>query len=200
MVTKSKWVIDTDNSEISFVVNQLKVSKIKGIFNEFDAVVYTNGNSFENAKIDFTLNPSLINTGDKMRDNHLKSAEFFDVENYNRITFISETFAKAEKNETYNLSGYLTIKGITKRLNLKVEFGGIIKDKYNNENAGFSLTGKINRRDYELNWNGFLGTGFGTIGEEVIINCEVELIKKKQALLEENKEIIREKERVFLSY
>lgn len=200
MATKTKWVIDNDNSEISFLVKQLKVSKIKGVFNDFDAVVYTDGNSFENAKIDFSLNPSLINTGDAERDKHLKSAEFFDVEHYSKITFISESFAKSEKNETYTISGYFTIKDITKRLNLKVEFGGIVKDKYNNEKAGFSLTCKINRRDYELNWNGFLGSGIAKMGDEVIINCEVELIKKKQALLEAKKELKKQSKRVFFSY
>lgn len=123
------------------------------------------------------MNPSSIDTGEKKRDEHLKSADFFDIEKNKKITFISDSFEKSGKDNLYNLSGNLTIKGVTRKIKLDVEFGGIMKDPYGNEKAGFTINGKINRKDWGLTWNAALDSGGVLVSDEVSINCEVELLK-----------------------
>lgn len=123
------------------------------------------------------MNPSSIDTGEKKRDEHLKSADFFDIEKNKKITFISDSFEKSGKDNLYNLSGNLTIKGVTRKIKLDVEFGGIMKDPYGNEKAGFTINGKINRKDWGLTWNAALDSGVVMVSDEVSINCEVELLK-----------------------
>jgi len=127
------------------------------------------------------MNPSSIDTGEKKRDEHLKSADFFDIEKNKKITFISDSFEKSGKDNLYNLSGNLTIKGVTRKIKLDVEFGGIMKDPYGNEKAGFTINGKINRKDWGLTWNAALDSGVVMVSDEVSINCEVELLKQKSA-------------------
>ena len=175
--TKTKWVIDPVHSEISFKVKHLMISNVKGTFKEFDATVYTNGEDFSTAAIEFSLNPASIDTGVADRDGHLKSPDFFDVENFNTITFKSGSLSKVD-DEDYELSGEMTIKGITKNLKLAVEFGGVAKDPWGNSKAGFTLTGKINRKDWDLTWNAALEAGGVLVGETVNISCEVQLLKQ----------------------
>jgi polyisoprenoid-binding protein YceI len=127
------------------------------------------------------MNPSSIDTGEKKRDEHLKSAGFFDIEKNKKITFISDSFEKSGKDNLYNLSGNLTIKGVTRKIKLDVEFGGIMKDPYGNEKAGFTINGKINRKDWGLTGNAALDSGGVMVSDEVSINCEVELLKQKSA-------------------
>jgi polyisoprenoid-binding protein YceI len=179
MKNETKWSIDPAHTEISFKVKHLMISTVSGVFREFGATIYTNANDFESAKIDFWMNPSSVDTNEEKRDGHLKSPDFFDVEKYKKITFISDSFEKSGDGNLFKLGGKLTVKGITKGIVLDVEFGGIIKDPYGNEKAGFSINGKINRKDWELNWNAMLETGGVMVSDEVRINCEVELLKQK---------------------
>jgi polyisoprenoid-binding protein YceI len=179
MKNETKWSVDPAHSEIAFKVKHLMISNVRGVFREFDATVYTADKDFLSAKIDFWMNPSSIDTGEKKRDEHLKSADFFDVEKNKKIMFISDSFKKSGKDNLYNLSGNLTIKGVTRKIKLDVEFGGIMKDPYGNEKAGFTINGKINRKEWGLNWNAALDSGGVMISEEISINCEVELVKQK---------------------
>ncbi len=181
MKNETKWSIDPAHSEIAFKAKHLMISNVKGVFREFDASIYTTGNDFSSAKIDFWMNPSSVDTGEKKRDEHLKSADFFDVGNHKKITFVSDSFEKSGKDDRYNLSGNLTIKGVTNRIKLDVEFGGIMKDPYGNEKAGFTINGKINRKDWGLNWNAVLEAGGVMVSDEVRIICEVELLKQNSA-------------------
>jgi polyisoprenoid-binding protein YceI len=174
---KTKWGIDAAHSEIAFKVKHLMISNVKGTFKEFDASIYTTSEDFMTSDIDFWLNPASIETGAPDRDTHLKSADFFDVENHKQITFIGDSFKKVD-DENYTLYGDLTIKGITKKIKLDVEFGGIMKDPWGNEKAGFTINGKINRKDFGLNWNAALEAGGVLVGEEIKISCEVELLKQ----------------------
>ena len=155
------------------------ISNVKGVFREFDASIYTTGDDFSSAKIDFWMNPSSIDTGEKKRDEHLKSADFFDVEKFGKITFVSDSLEKSGEDNIYNLFGNLIIKGITNRIKLDVEFGGTIKDPWGNERVGFSLNGKITRKDWGLNWNTVLDEGGLMVSDDVRIICEVELVKQK---------------------
>ncbi len=175
MTKENKWSVDLSHSEISFSVKHLMISRVTGSFTVFDASIYTTSKDFLTAEIDLWIDVASITTGDLKRDEHLKSSEFFDVKNHKQITFTSRTIAKEGLKDTHELWGELTMIGITKNIKLDVQFGGIVKDPYGNEKAGFSLTGKINRSDWGLTWNTALETGGVVMSDEVIISCEIEL-------------------------
>jgi polyisoprenoid-binding protein YceI len=177
-LTRTKWVFDPVHTEISFKVKHLMITNVKGVFKEYDASIYTTGEDFMTAEIDFWMNPVSIDTSDEKRDAHLKSADFFDAENHKQITFTANTFENVDNDKSYELYGDLTIKGIKKRIRLDVEFGGVIKDPWGNMKAGFTINGKINRKDWGLNWNTALEAGGVLVGDDVRISCEVELLKQ----------------------
>jgi polyisoprenoid-binding protein YceI len=181
MSTKTKWIIDPAHSEIAFKVKHLMIVNVKGIFQEYNASIYTTGEDFLTAEVDFWMNPNSLKTNDEKRDAHLRSADFFDVEHHKEITFSANTIEKSESNDdSYELWGELTIKGITKKIKLDVEFGGIIKDPWGAEKAGITINGKINRKDWELNWNTALEGGGVLVSETVNISCEIELQKSDE--------------------
>jgi len=172
----TKWVIDPAHSEITFRVKHLMISNVKGRFRAFAAEI--NGNDFTTASIRVNIDAASISTNEDARDNHLRSADFFDVENFPEITFEGTSFKQLD-GENYALKGILAIKGISKETSFKVEFGGIGKDPWGNEKAGFSLSGKINRKDWGLNWNAALEAGGVLVSEEVNIQAEVQFVKQK---------------------
>jgi len=174
---KTKWGIDPTHSEISFKVKHLMISNVKGVFKEFSANVYTSGDQLMTSEIDLQINPASIDTGVADRDAHLKSADFFDVENFSAIGFVGRSFEKVD-DENYILNGDLTIKGVTNPVKLDVEFGGLMKDPWGNEKVGFSINGKINRKDFGLTWNAALETGGVLVSDDVKISGEVQLVKQ----------------------
>ncbi|MCB9014851.1 MAG: YceI family protein [Lentimicrobiaceae bacterium] len=176
MATKTKWTIDPSHTEIAFQVKHLMISNVKGVFSQFNGEVLTDDVDFSTAEINFNLNPATINTGNSDRDTHLKSPDFFDVEQFDQISFHSQSMKKVA-DDVYLLSGDLQIKGIARSVELKVEFGGLMTDPWGNTKAGFSLSGKINRKDWGLNWNAALETGGVLVSEEVKIVSEVQLMK-----------------------
>ncbi|MEO8151143.1 MAG: YceI family protein [Bacteroidia bacterium] len=180
MVTKSKWVIDPSHTEIAFKVKHLMITNIKGVFTNYDASIYTTGSDLMTAEVDFWMDPASVDTGDEKRDAHLISPDFFDVENHKQITFVANTVEPVDNDGSYELYGDLTIKGITKRIKLDVEFGGTMKDPWGNEKAGITLNGKINRKDWGLNWNAALEAGGVLVSEEIRISCEVQLLKSAE--------------------
>jgi polyisoprenoid-binding protein YceI len=180
MAKKTKWVIDPAHSEIGFKVKHLMITNVKGTFSEYNASIITTGEDFLTAEIDFWMNPESVTTSDEKRNAHLKSVDFFDVKNHKEITFTSNTIEKVDGDSSYELWGDLTIKGITKKIKLDVEFDGVIKDPWGAEKAGFSINGKINRKDWELNWNTTLEAGGVLVGDTVNISCEIELLKQEE--------------------
>ena len=174
--TKTKWSVDQSHCEIAFRVRHLMIAHVKGSFKIFDASIYTDGKDFTTAEIDLWIDPSSIETGDAKRDEHLKTPDFFDVLKHKQITFTSSTIQKEDAEGNHELWGELTIIGVTKNVKLNVQFGGIVKDPWGNEKAGFTVTGKINRSDWGLVWNAALETGGFMVSEEVNIVCEIELI------------------------
>ncbi|HEY3369906.1 MAG TPA: YceI family protein [Prolixibacteraceae bacterium] len=176
--TKTKWSIDPVHSEIGFKVKHLMITNVRGTFKEFDASIYTTGEDFMTSEIDFWMNPASVDTGDADRDAHLKSADFFDVENYKQIHFLGNTYEKVDNDGSYELYGELTIKDVTRQIKLDVEFGGVMKDPWGNHKAGFTINGKIKRKDWGLNWNAALETGGVLVAEDVYISCEVQLVKQ----------------------
>lgn len=179
METKTKWVIDPAHSEVAFKVKHLMIANVKGVFKQFEASIVTTGDNFLTAEIDFTLNPASIDTGAADRDGHLKGADFFDVENHKQINFVANTIEKGSNDDEFVIHGDLTMKGISKRIKLEVEFGGIGQDPWGNTKAGFNVNGKINRKEWDLNWNAALEAGGVLVSDEVKINCEIQLLKVK---------------------
>jgi polyisoprenoid-binding protein YceI len=173
---QTKWTIDQSHSEISFKVKHLMISNVKGAFKTFDASIYTIGKDFASAEVDLWIDAASITTGDSKRDEHLMGTDFFDVTNHKQITFTSSTMGKPDASGMTELWGELTMVGITNNIKLNVTFGGVVKDPWGNEKAGFSVTGKINRKDWELAWNTALEAGGVMVGEEISISCELELI------------------------
>ena len=174
---RTKWSIDLPHSEFSFKVRHLMITNVKGVFREVEGDIYTRGEDFLTSEINVRIKAASIDTGDEKRNMHLKSPDFFDVENYRELVFAGKKFQKTDEDK-YVLYGELTIKGVTLPVKLDVEFNGLMKDPWGRQKAGFTIDGKINRKDWELNWNTTLETGGVLVGEEVKINCEVQLVKE----------------------
>ena len=175
-ISTTKWVLDPSHSELLFKVKHLMIANVKGEFRKFDATF--EGDDLSKARIDVKIDASSIYTNEENRDAHLKSADFFDVENFKEIHFKSRKINKLDE-ERYQLIGDLSIKGIINEVVLDAEYGGINKDPWGNEKAGFSLNGKISRKDWGLNWNAALETGGVLVSDEVRINGEVQFVKQQ---------------------
>lgn len=175
--TKTKWNLDPTHSEIGFKVKHMMITNVTGTFQKFDVKVETEENDFSSARIEFAADVNSLSTGSSDRDNHLKSGDFFDAEAFPQLTFVS-TGMERKDDDHFTLHGDLTIRDVTRPIALDVEFGGIGKDPWGNEKAGFTVTGKINRGHYKLNWNAALETGGVLVGEEVRLFSEIQLIKQ----------------------
>lgn len=150
-------------------------TNVSGTFAAYDATITTEDDNFENANFEFSANIDSISTNNTDRDNHLKSADFFDADNFPKLTFKASSFTK--DGDDYEITGDLSIKEVTKPVKFPVEFSGLMKDPWGNTKAGLNIYGKINRKDWGLNWNSALETGGVLVGEEVKLNIELQLIK-----------------------
>lgn len=171
-----KWVLDPSHSEVQFKVRHL-VSKVSGYLKEFSATVETEGEDFTTAKIAFIANANSISTNNEQRDEHLRAKDFLDTATYPHITFNSDKL-ESKDNNSYLLHGTLKIKDVEKPVVLKVEHGGLQKDPWGNYRAGFFVEGKINRKDFGINFHMLTETGGILVGDEVAIECNVEFIKQ----------------------
>jgi polyisoprenoid-binding protein YceI len=175
MEAKTKWVLDPAHSELMFKVKHMMIANVKGEFSTFQAEI--DGEDLLKSKVHVKIDAASIFTNEKDRDNHLKSADFFDVENNKELLFESTSLDKTEDGD-YKMKGLLTIKGITKEVTLNVEFGGVNKDPWGNEKAGFSLEGKINRKEWGLSWNAALEAGGVLVSDEVRLSADVQFAKQ----------------------
>ena len=178
MATK-KWVIDPTHSEIQFKVKHLMITNVTGSFDKFSASVETEDEDFMKAKISFTADTDSISTGNEQRDAHLKGADFFDAANYPQLKFVATKYENVDNDGSYELYGDLTIKATTKNVKLDVEFGGVVKDPYGNTKAGFTINGKIKRKDFGLHWDVITETGGVVVSDEVRLVCEIQLIEQQ---------------------
>src|SRR5688500_16999057 len=146
-MAKTTWKIDPAHSEIQFKVKHLMITNVTGFFEKFDLTVETEDEDFTKAsRIEFTADINTINTNNQQRDTHLKSADFFDAENHGQLKFVGKTYSATGDSGT--LTGDLTIRGTTKQLTLNVEYGGIVQDPYGQTKAGFTVDGKIKRKEF----------------------------------------------------
>lgn len=177
------WQIDFAHSEIGFSVRHMMISKVRGQFEKFSGHVNFDENDPTQTAVDITIEISSINTRDGQRDNHLRSADFFDAANYPVMAFKSKQVEQLSDDEG-RLVGDLTIRGVTKEVALDVEYAGQSKSPWGTTSAGFTATATINRKDWGLNWNQALETGGVLVGEKVQISIELELIKQLEAVAE----------------
>ncbi len=169
------WKIDPTHSEIGFKVKHMMFTNVSGKFEQYDGTIVTQDDSFENAEAEFSADIKSINTGNADRDNHLRSADFFNSESNPKLTFKSKSVLR--NGDDYEMTGDLTINGVTKSVTLPVEYSGLMTDPWGNTKAGLNINGKINRKDWGLNWNSVLETGGVLVSDEVRLNVELQLVK-----------------------
>lgn len=172
-----KWSFDPTHSEVQFKVKHLMITNVTGSFENFSINAQTEGNDFTTAEFDFSADIASISTNNTQRDEHLKSADFFDAEKFPTLTFKSTRVEKVD-DDNFAVYGDFTIKDVTKEAKLNVEFGGVVKDPWGNTKAGLTISGKINRAEYGLTWNAALETGGVMVSEDVRLNAEFELVKQ----------------------
>ena len=174
----STWAIDTEHSNVGFKVKHLMVSNVKGSFEKFTGTVDLNDKDSAKSRVEVSIDTASINTNVQKRDEHLRSADFFDVAKFPAMTFVSKKVVKAGK-DRLKVTGDLTLHGVTKEVVLDVEGPTKeSKDPWGNIRKGASATTKINRKDFGLTWNAALETGGVVVGDEVAISLEIELIRK----------------------
>lgn len=175
-MAKSKWAVDASHSSIDFTVRHMMIAKVKGTFHDFEATIEADPEDLTTASIEFSVDVKSVDTRNEDRDNHLRSADFFDVENHPKMTFKATRIVR-KGDGVYEVTGDLTIRGVTRSETFTVTYEGGGKDPWGNEKVGFSAEGKINRSDYGLTWNAALETGGVLVGDEVKINLEIEAAK-----------------------
>ncbi|AXN38735.1 YceI family protein [Peribacillus butanolivorans] len=176
-MTNTKWAIDPTHSAIEFSVKHMMIAKVKGSFNKFEANISANPSDLTTAEIDFTVDVASIDTRNADRDNHLRSADFFDVEKNPTLTFKSTKIVKTGDDE-YDVTGDVTLNGFTNEETFAITFEGQGKDPWGNEKAGFSGKGKVKRSDYGLTYNAALETGGVLIGDQITLTIEIEAAKE----------------------
>ncbi len=168
------WNIDASHSSVDFKVRHMGISSVKGSFDKFTGGVETEAGQLKAVKV--TIAASSVSTNDAQRDGHLKSADFFDVDNHPEIVFESTSVQKIAGNE-YKVAGNLTMRGETKPVTFTAELGEAIKDPWGMTRAAASVTGKLNRKDWGLTWNQVLEAGSLLVGEEVQFNFDVQAVQ-----------------------
>ena len=174
---QNTWKIDNSHSTVEFEVSHLTVSSVTGFFTSFNGEIITaKKNEFEDAKVNATIDVASVSTNNLERDKHLKEDDFFNAEKYPVIKFQGTEFKKYEDG-SYSLTGELTIRDVTKKIDLDVEFGGIVSLN-DMKRAGFTAKGSINRFDYGLKWDDSLDSGGLIVGEKVSIILKIEAVKQ----------------------
>lgn len=173
---KVTWTVDKAHSKVGFTVTHLVISEVEGSFGVYEGEIQSEGTDFENAAISFAVDVQSIDTDNSMRDDHLKSDDFFNAESYPTMNFTSTSFTKVS-DKKYELKGILTIRDVAREITFEVKHGGIAQDGYGNTKAGFKATGVINRFDYGLRWNAMTEAGGLVVENEVAIELNLQFAK-----------------------
>ena len=174
-MTTTKWKIDAGHSEVQFKVKHLMISNVSGTFKGFSGAVESGSDDFSNASIAFEIDTTTIDTNQKERDEHLKSPLFLNTEKFPKITFIGKL---QKKDGDYELRGDLTLCGVTKNVSMEVDYTGTGQGRFGDTRAGFEVRGKINRKDFGLNFSLLTDTGSVVVGEEVKLHFDIQLLKQ----------------------
>jgi polyisoprenoid-binding protein YceI len=179
---QASWNVDASHSKLGFAVTHMMVSETEGKFKVYEGKVTSvkPDADFTDAKVEFSVDAASINTDDEKRDGHLKSADFFDVEKFPKITFVSTSMKPGKVKGTYTLVGNLTMHGVTKAVTLTaIGASKIVKDPYGMERYAFKVTGSLNRKDFGLGWNAALEAGGVAVSEAVRVDVNIEITKAK---------------------
>jgi polyisoprenoid-binding protein YceI len=174
-MSTTKWIIDPTHSEVAFKVKHLVISTVTGYFRKFEGNAESTSEDFSGATVAFSLAVDSIDTNQSDRDQHLKSADFFDTANFPSISFAGKL---VNQGGDYQLVGDLTLKGITKEVALEVTYGGTVGDPYGQTKAGFEIEGKINRKDFGLTWSAITEAGSVVVSDQVRLQFSVQLVKQ----------------------
>jgi polyisoprenoid-binding protein YceI len=174
------YTIDPSHSRIGFVARHAMVTKVRGSFNQFDGTGYFDAANPANSHLTLTIQAASIDTRNADRDGHLKSNDFFDMENYPEITFVSTAVEQVDA-DNYRVSGDLTIKGVTKPVTVDFEYTGTAVDPFGNTRIGFEGQTTVNRKDWGVNWNAALEAGGVLVSEKVTLEFEVSAIRTPDA-------------------
>jgi polyisoprenoid-binding protein YceI len=174
---QTNWEFDKSHSKVGFSVTHLLITDVEGQFKSFEGKIVSPGDDFKDATVEFSADIASIDTDNDKRDNHLKSDDFFNAEKFPKMIFKSKSFTTVD-GKTYKLVGDLTIRDVTKEVELDVKYNGMVKDPWGNTKTGFSLEGVINRFDFNLKWNSAIESGGLVVGEDVTISAKLQLVKK----------------------
>ena len=170
--------VDRVHSQVTFTIRHL-VSHVSGKFDDFSGVINGDLANPSTASVEFTIKTASIDTGVADRDKHLRSADFFDADKHPEITFKSTSIKPSGKKNVYDVTGNLTMRGVTKTITMPVELVGRATDPWGNDRAGFTATATLNRQDYGINWNKTLDAGGMMLSDDVDIRIDLEAAKKK---------------------
>lgn len=176
-MSKIKWAVDAAHSSIDFTVKHMVIAKVRGTFHNFEANIVADPEDLTTADIEFSVDLTSVDSRNTDRDNHLRSADFFNVEKFPKMNFKSTKIVKKDDGE-YDVTGDLTIRDVTRQETFSATYEGQGKDPWGNEKVGFSAEGKIKRENYGLTWNAALETGGVLVGDQVQISIEIEAGKQ----------------------
>jgi polyisoprenoid-binding protein YceI len=171
----TNWKLDTSHSTVEFTARHMMLTKVKGRFSDVEGTVTTDGDTPASASVNVTIKTASIDTRTEMRDNHLRSPDFLDAEQYPVITFQSTKIDGAK--DQFAITGDLTIHGVTRPVTLDVSYEGAGKDPWGNDRLGFTASGAIDRREFGLTWNQALETGGVLVSNEIRINIDAQLTR-----------------------
>ena len=171
------YKLDPTHSEVTFKVKHMMITNVTGNFSEFDAQMHSEKDDFTDAKVHFEADVNSISTHNEQRDEHLKSEDFFAADKFPKISFESTDMQKIN-DEEYKLMGNITVRDVTKPITFNVEYGGTQTDPYGNVKSGFTLAGKISRKEFGLNWNAVTEAGGVVVSDDVRLNAEIQMVKQ----------------------
>ncbi len=181
MTNTTTWVIDTAHSDVLFKIKHLVISNVTGSFKKFAGNIIKEGDDFNNAKVNFTIDVKSIDTNQAQRDGHLQSGDFFSADVYPEISFESTSFVNIKAND-YKMIGNLTMKGVTKPVELNVEYGGSEDNGHGILKHGFEITGIVNRIEFGMTWNKLTDTGGLGLGENIKLIANIQVSKLEEAV------------------
>ena len=178
MTNKTTWVIDPTHSDVQFKIKQLVITTVTGSFRTFEGGATTEGDDFNHAKIHLSIDVKSIDTNQAQRDGHLQTGDFFAADLYPTITFESTSFVK--RGSDYKMTGNLTLRGVTKPVELNVEYGGSENDGHGHIKHGFEVTGTVNRKEFGMTWNKLTDTGGLGLGEDIKLIANIQVLKLEE--------------------
>jgi polyisoprenoid-binding protein YceI len=176
-MSKNLWVLDPVHSEITFKVRHMMITNVSGVFQSFSGSMNSSAADFTDAEISFEADIESITTRNEQRDEHLRSSDFFEAQNYPKLKFTSSSFVK-ESDSNYKMSGILSFRGEEKAIDLEVIYRGTVIDPWGNVKAGFEINGSILRKDFNLNWNATNDTGVAVLSDDVKLLISAQLVRQ----------------------